>query len=75
MTPGYKSTEWWLSLIVSLLGVAGTLGFLTPDQTNTLSTSISQIFGAVIAIVSVVKYIGSRTSLKAASIAAAKGTV
>lgn len=68
MTPGYRTSEFWLSAIVAVLGLAGTLGFLSPDESASLSKSVTEIFGAVAAIYTTVRYIKSRTDLKVAGI-------
>lgn len=68
MTPGFKTTEFYLSAIVAVLGLAGTLGFLTPDQADVFTKSITEIFGAVAAIYTTVRYIRSRTEIKIAGI-------
>lgn len=43
--PSWKTTEFWTSLIVSLVGVVASLGFVTPDQADALTEAIVKIGG------------------------------
>lgn len=74
---GWKTTEFWLSLVPQVLGVLLVLGVITPEQ-NTETTAQASIFinnvaqaiGAVIAGLSAYGYAGSRAKVKQAAIAA-----
>ena len=68
MKEGYKSTEFWLSAVVSLLGMLATLGILDGDQARTLSDSVQQVVGGLVAIYATVRYIANRSALKVAAI-------
>lgn len=60
MKEGYKTTEFWLALLGSVLGVAVTAGILTPEQSSALVESASQISGAIITALSALGYSVSR---------------
>lgn len=67
MEKGYRSSEFWLSAVVSVLGLVGTLGLVTPSEADTLSKAVTEIFGGFAAIYATVRYIRSRTELKVAA--------
>lgn len=57
--PGYKTTEFWLSLLALVLGAVAAAGVL-PD--GGLAT---QVIGGILAILSQLGYTASRAKLKA----------
>jgi hypothetical protein len=72
---GWKTTEFWVSLVPQVLGVLLVLGIITPEQNaetaaqaNVLVNSISQGIGAVIAALAAYGYSGARAKVKEASI-------
>jgi len=66
---GIKTSEGWLTVVVAVLGLFTTLGYITPDQASELTTAIPQVIGGIVTIVTTVAYIWSRTKLKSAAIA------
>ena len=34
--PGYKTTEFWVTIIVQILGIATLMGYVTPEQQSAL---------------------------------------
>lgn len=68
MRPGYKTTEFWLSVIAQALGFAVLLGFVTFNDSKTLEESLGKAVAAIFTVVasmrSVVEYIKSRTEVK-----------
>lgn len=64
MKSGIKTSEFWVSVVVSILGVLVALGVITPEQQGTLSESVNQIAGAIMAAAPVVGYAISRGSAK-----------
>lgn len=58
MTPGYKTTEFWLSLTVVILGAVAASGVFPQGGLA------SQIVGGVIAILAQLGYTASRTQVK-----------
>ena len=64
MTPGYKTTEFWLSFVAMLLGVLMTSGAVAQGS------MAAQIVGGVLSVLSVLGYTKSRADVKVADIEA-----
>jgi uncharacterized protein (DUF697 family) len=64
MTKGTKTTEFYLALFGSVLGVVVTLGWLTPEQSTELAAAAEQIAGGLITALSVFGYNISRGNAK-----------
>ena len=64
MKAGIKTSEFWASVVVSLLGVLVALGVINPDQQKVLTNSVHQITGAIMAAVPIVGYAISRGHAK-----------
>jgi hypothetical protein len=68
MKPGWKTTEFWLTLITVLVGVAGPLiinyGLLTEEEVGLWGQAIIQIAGAVAAGFAVTAYNMGRARVK-----------
>lgn len=62
MTPGYKTTEFWLSLLVVLLGAVAASGVLPQGG------MAAQVVGGIMAILASMGYTASRTQVKKADI-------
>lgn len=66
--PGYKTTEFWISVVNALLMIAVGFGVINAEQQDELSGAIGQAivagFALVAAIVPVIEYIRSRTAVK-----------
>lgn len=62
--PGYKTTEFWLTLVTTVASLAVALGYVTPDQSAQAQTAIGQIVGGVVALVGLVRYIAGRETAK-----------
>lgn len=60
MKDGVKTTEFYLAIFGSLLGVVVTAGYLTPEQATGLTDSAAQISGAIISAFSILGYAVSR---------------
>ncbi len=74
---GFKSSEFYLSLVGSIVGISIMLGYITPEQGKNLEAQLKLFidalevgFGALLAIVSTVAYIYSRLKLKQTAIQA-----
>ena len=69
MKAGYKTTEFWLSAVIGLLGIAGVLGFLSPDDVSTLKGAVTQAVSSITTILVVIRYNAGRAAVKTAAIA------
>jgi hypothetical protein len=47
MKPGYKTTEFWITMLIQLLGIGTLTGVVTPDQSTVIADAAGQ--GAEIA--------------------------
>lgn len=64
MKAGYKTTEFWITLVISIIGMLVMFGVVKPDSQQQLVDSSTQVINAVFAIVPVVAYIIGRSWLK-----------
>lgn len=64
MKPGFKTTEFWVTIFLQLVGMLATLGLFTPDQADAVTTAIPQIGGVVTMLGSAFGYQLSRGSAK-----------
>lgn len=65
---GWKTTEFWLSLIGPIVALLVTFGVITSDQSDEIQSAASQVVVAIFALISavapVVVYVWSRTKVK-----------
>jgi hypothetical protein len=68
MRPGYKTTEFWITLTGQIIALCVILRLVNPADAEHLQTTISSAiagaFAVVTSAVTIVHYIGSRTALK-----------
>ena len=64
MKPGYKTTEFWVTLIVQLLGILVLFGVITPEQQSTLAEAAQQGAAAIAMALSAFGYSVSRGQAK-----------
>lgn len=69
--PGFKTTEFWLTVLAYVLPIAVMAGLLTSEQAQALLASVNEFLAALAAllvalgpVVSTVMYIYSRTKVK-----------
>ena len=60
MKPGWKTSEFWVTIAVQLAGVLATMGIFTPDQSDAMTEAITQIGGIVAMLASAFGYSISR---------------
>jgi hypothetical protein len=58
--PGYKTTEFWLSLLAILVGAVIASGVISPDGTGTAA----KIVGGLVTLLGALGYTVQRTTLK-----------
>ena len=59
--PGYKTTEFWITLVSGVAGVARLLGLIGPDDERELVDLLPPV---IVATVPLVMYVWSRTRVK-----------
>lgn len=71
MKPGFKTTEFWVTLLVQALGILALTGVLTPEMSATIGEqgqivveAIGQIAGALMAAISATGYAKARGEAK-----------
>jgi len=69
--PGYKTTEFWLVVVASVLSVAVAAGVLTGEQAQQITDNTAQVFDALAGLaaaltplVGTAMYVWSRTRVK-----------
>ena len=65
MKPGYKTTEFWLSLSTSVIGLLVILGVITPDKSSEMMEIVRQVIGVVMLVLPQFGYTLSRGNAKA----------
>ena len=58
--PGWKTTEFWKSIITAITGIALTMGWLRPEEATQLTQGLMMIVGGIITVAPIVAYIISR---------------
>lgn len=66
MKPGYKTTEFWLTLVSTLVGGAVALGLLPNAEGEQLQGGLAAIITGVFAVIPVAVYVWSRVKIKTA---------
>jgi hypothetical protein len=62
--PGVKTTEFWLTVVNTLVGLAVTLGYLQPDEADTLVKGVVSVVGGLMILIPFALYIISRVTVK-----------
>ncbi len=64
MKAGYKTSEFYVTIVSLVVGLGVTSGLIVPEQAQKLNDSLVQIIGLLITLGPVITYILSRTYLK-----------
>jgi hypothetical protein len=64
MKPGYKTTEFWLTLLTAIPGIAVTAGLIPSADKTMLDSAASKIAAGLLAAITVAKYVQSRALVK-----------
>ncbi len=68
MRPGYKTTEFWITLAGQIVSLCVILGFVNPSDKqhlqDTVSAAVASVFALVTSFFTIVHYVSSRTALK-----------
>ncbi|KMY67133.1 hypothetical protein AAU61_14500 [Desulfocarbo indianensis] len=63
--PGIKTTEFWVTVMVQVVGVVAALGLVPPEQSDVLVKAVTQVGGIVAMLASAFAYNKSRGQVKA----------
>ena len=58
--PGWKTTEFWVTVAVQMVGLAAIFGYITPEQQNVLTDAAIQQGGIVSMVAAAFGYALSR---------------
>ena len=64
MTQGYKTTEFWITIISIIVGLLVSTGVIDPNKSSQLTSSISALVGGIVTLAPAITYIINRTWLK-----------
>jgi fumarate reductase subunit D len=64
LKPGYMTTEFWVTVMVQLVGLVAALGYVTSDQSSVLTQAVTQIGGIVSMVAAAFGYSLSRGMAK-----------
>jgi hypothetical protein len=65
MKSAFRTTEFWAALITNVMGWVVLFGGLTAEEGAAVSGELKTVAGCVLAILSALGYIGTRTAVKA----------
>lgn len=68
LKPGFLTTEFWVTAIVSILSVLAGFGVIGPQDQTQLMEAAKAIVGGVSAVLFILHYIESRKALKTAAL-------
>lgn len=64
MKPGWKTTEFWITIATSILGLLAFTGVLTPDRSSELTKQLLPLIGVLVPAVVGAGYSVSRGTAK-----------
>ena len=70
MKPGYKTSEFWLTLVSVVVGGAIGLGFLPSAEGEQLQSGLTAVITGVFTIIPIAVYIWNRATVKKATVQA-----
>ena len=62
--PGWRTTEFWMSIVASLIGVFAATGAFTPEQASALNQGMTEIVGTLTPVLAAFGYTLSRGQAK-----------
>ena len=68
MRPGWKTTEFYVTIAGFIIGILAEMGLFTPDQATGLQSVIPQLGGIVVQVAALFGYNWSRATTKATAI-------
>ncbi len=64
ITPGYKTTEFWLTLLTNIGGLLVMTHVISVDASNQLSQTVQAVAAAIVNIMTLISYFKARTEVK-----------
>lgn len=64
MKPGFKTSEFWLTTVTSVLSILVLAGVVGPDDSSRLVALVKDLIAGVVALIGIVAYIAGRVKLK-----------
>jgi len=64
MRPGYRTTEFWVTVAIQIIGILATTDVLTPEKADSVTRAVTQIGGVVAMVASAFGYSISRGMAK-----------
>lgn len=64
MKAGYKTTEFWVTIVIQFMGILATMGYLTPEQSDAVTQGLIQLGGLVAMVASAFGYNIARGNAK-----------
>lgn len=71
MKPGFKTSECWMAILSSVVGILTASGIVSSDEADHLTKAVQALAGAAITIASTLGYIVTRVNLKQGVVVAA----
>ena len=62
--PGYLTTEFWVTVLLQVVGFLALLGVFTPDQASALTQALPQLGGLIVMVAGAFGYSLSRGTAK-----------
>lgn len=64
LKPGWKTSEFWLTAVTSVLSILVMAGAIGPDDSSRLVALVKDVIAGVIALIGVIGYVAGRVKLK-----------
>jgi len=64
MKPGFKTTEFWVTMGIQLVGFMALMGWFTPEQSSALTTAVTQLGGIAAMLLTAFGYTKGRSEVK-----------
>ena len=64
VTPGYKTTEFWVTVATALGGILVASGVFDAAGAEQLDNTVKSICGTITSVIAMIAYITSRTKIK-----------
>ena len=62
--PGWKTTEFWVTVVAQILGIMALSGVITPEASGEMAGAVEQVTGGVMVLISQISYAIARAKAK-----------